>query len=234
MPGPSFSGPLTRGWTSASLVPQAATVAALPPPVITPPQQTAASTPDLASYRLSESDFGTGGEYPTVQPQPTPLESLLAALFPDAAMGGAEGDSPINTILGNLNARRTASTAAPTSGSISVFTGPPAANVSIPGAPAAITNAIGNLQSGFVAPTVPGPNTNPLDSLGGVSAIAAEQRIQQAEQAKAKADASAKWAKSQQKLQQDAAKRQQIQRQKFGFTPSGVSSPGGWTSPSFY
>jgi hypothetical protein len=207
--------------------------------VVSPPVSNTPS--DLSQYNLTNSELGLAPDLRPTKQQTTPLEDLLAAMFPEAAANYAldqtdpfanprpTGGKPslLNTILGNLQ------TSSPAQVAQTQNYGIPAAVSSVPGAPAFLSGAVNNLQSGFVAPTVPGAGANPLNSLAGVSAIAAEQRIQQAEQAKAKADAQATWFKSQQKLQK-AAKQREIQRQGFGFSPSGVSTIGGWTSPKFY
>src|SRR4029078_13030748 len=81
--GPSLSGPLKTGWSSASLVPKAAVAAALPAPAIAQAQP--ASTPNLNQYNLTPKELGVTPNLRVATPQTTPLEQLLAQMFPDAA-----------------------------------------------------------------------------------------------------------------------------------------------------
>lgn len=233
--GPSFSGPRT-GWTSSSLVPQANTLVNTPLPWL--PSSVATTPSNLARYDLTPQELGMSagrnaggsrGAFTT----PTPIESLLAAIFPGSAFGAdpappnpntqaPQGGAMLRAILGDIGL---GATGAPSAGV--GFAAPAMAAPSIPGAPAFLPGAISNVQSAGM-PIPGGGGANIGNALAGVSAIAAEQRIQQAEMQQAQAQAQADWFKSQQKIQQDAAKRQQMQRQKR-------SSASGWSStPTFY
>lgn len=252
--GPSFAGPLT-GWSGASLVPNA-TVAATAAP--TSPfgnllQNSGGSaafgkTNDISKYNLTQEELGVTPDLRRTAPQSTPLEALLAAMFPDAAAdynptavdpladprNPGPAPSLLNTILGNLSQQ-------PSSGSTGYYQGTPTAPTapfvapSIPGAPAFLGPAIANLSGfgGYSGVPIPAPGANPLNSLAAVSAIAAEQRIQAAEMEKARKEAETAFFQQQQQKQKAQSMVAQRQRQRLGFAPSGANS--GWFSnPTFY
>lgn len=192
---------------------------------------------DLSRYDLKDSDFGGGGSRTSTY-TPTPLESLLSSMFPEAAAdfdptqtatGRTSGPAPslLDTILGNLGS---VGGGASGYGLSPVYQPSYGAQLSatIPGAPPFLANAINRVSgTGFGVPSG-GPVRGGFGDLGGLAAISAEQRIQKAELDRARAESEANYLKSQQKIQQDAAKRQQIQRQK-------LSPVSGWaTNPTFY
>lgn len=231
--GPSFAGPLT-GWSSASLVPNATVAATTAPPLTTP---SLGATSDISKFNLTPAELGTAApDFRRVGPQATPLESLLAAMFPDAAAdfnpqgdpmadprNRGEAPSLLNTILGNLAVQPSAATVAAPVVAPSAFVAP-----TIPGAPAFLAPAVANL-GGFGGVAVPAPSANPLNSLAAVSAVAAEQRIQAAEQEKARKQAETDYFQMQQEQQKAKTMAAQRQRQRLGFAPSATNS--GWASP---
>lgn len=234
--GPSFAGPLT-GWSAASLVPQSAVAAvSAPTPVVQP------GPSDISKYNLTPSELAGG--VPNARrsgPQATPLESLLAAMFPDAAAEFNPAGDPManprspgqvpslfNTILGNLDQEASVSPGYYQSQPPASFVAP-----SIPGAPAFLGQAVANLGGfSFGAPAVPVPGANPLNSLAAVSALAAEQRIQAAEQEKARKEAETAYFQQQQEKQKAQSMVAQRQRQRFGSVNATTS---GWSSnPTFF
>lgn len=239
--GPSFAGP-TNGWSAASLVPQATVAASLPTPAVAPAQP--AGTSDLSKYNLTPKELGMQPNLRVATPQATPLEQLLAQMFPDAAadynpqevdpLADPRAQNPkaslLGTILGNLGSQPSSVGYTPPVqvNPASQFVAP-----SIPGAPTFLPGAVAGLQTGYGAPTVPVTGANPLNSLAAVSALAAEQRLQQAEQVKAQKEAETMYFQQQQQKQNAQKMVAQRQRQRFGFTPSGANS--GWSSsPSFF
>jgi len=188
------------------------------------------------------------GPDPRVAQKPrTPLESLLAAIYPEAATPPAPDPfadpravtpqtSVIDTILGNLGANRGAG-----SGYVSgpAFNGPaysasPATSngaaiaSTIPGAPPFLAPAIDNVQAfnPFAqAPARPvATGGGGFDPLVGISAIAAEQRIQKAQLDAAKAKAQADYHASQVKQEKMRSEATNLNRLK-GFGASGWSGP---------
>lgn len=234
--GPSFSGPTTSGWTAGSLTPKATVVSTLPPPVVAPPPTPAPTGPsDLSKYNLTEAELGLPPDLRKSKTQTTPLEQLLAQMFPDAAesfqerpetdpladpRAGQPYNSLLGTILGNLGTQPgVAQQPVPVPNN---FAAP-----NIPGAPPFLAGATQNLQSGWMAPQVPLAGGNPLVTLGGVASLAAEQRAQQAEQMKAQKQAETDYFKQQQQQQKAKSMAAQRQRQRFGSVNATTS---GWSS----
>lgn len=238
MAGPSFYGPkqpITSGWSAASLVPKATVTATLPTPVVAAQQSAPAS--NLSKYNLTPKELGVQPNLRVATPQTTPLEQLLAQMFPDAAANydptaldpyadpRAQSAAPslFSTILGNLGTSPGTTGAAPQPVAVpNNFTAP-----SIPGAPSFLAGATANLQNGWTAPQVPVAGTNPLVALGGLASLAAEQRAQQAEQMKAQKQAEADYFQQQQQKQQAQKMVAQRQRQRFGSVNATTS---GWAS----
>lgn len=202
----------------------------------------AAGSGGPSAYNLSDSDFGGLGPNPrtVVKPQ-TALESLLSAIYPDAAAsgGGVTGDprnpqqpSVINNVLANLSA-----TPGPQSGYVPapalIGAAPAGAQIAstIPGAPPFLAGAINNVNTagGFGFAGAPVAAARPAVDLASIAAISAEQRIQEAARLKAEADRQAQYfaqLQAQQRAQQQA---DQIARQKAGV----AFSQSGWQSPTF-
>lgn len=240
--GPSFSGPTTSGWTAGSLTPQATVVQTLPPPVVAPPPVGAPPPPlggpsDLSKYNLTEAELGLPPDLRKSKTQTTPLEQLLAQMFPDAAesfqerpetdpladpRAGQPYNSLLGTILGNLGTQPGGGAAPQPVPVPNNF-----AALNIPGAPPFLAGATNNLQSGWMAPQVPLAGGNPLVTLGGVASLAAEQRAQQAEQMKAQKQAETDYFKQQQQQQKAKSMAAQRQRQRFGSVNATTS---GWSS----
>jgi hypothetical protein len=238
--GPSFSGPTKSGWSAASLVPQATVAATLPVPAVAPVQPS--STSDLSKYNLTPKELGIQPNLRVATPAATPLEQLLAQMFPDAAadfnpqeidpLADPRAQNPkaslLGTILGNLAAQQPSAQPAPVSFQFSAPAGVP----QIPGAPAFLPGTTANLMSNFSAPVVPAAGANPLNSLAAISAVAAEQRAQQAEQAKAQKEAETAYFQQQQQKQKAQSMVAQRQRQRFGAV-NGTTS--GWaTNPVLF
>lgn len=239
--GPSLAGPTTSGWTAGNLTPQATVTTTLPPPGVAPPPGGTTGTSDLSQYNLTPEEFGIVPNLRVTKPQTTPLEQLLAQMFPDAAADynpqeidpfadpRAKGPqaSLLGTILGNLGAQPTA---APPPQYLQAPL--PGAVPNIPGAPPFLQGAMANLQNGYVAPPVPVAGGNSMLTLAGVSAIAAEQRKQQADMLAAQKQAETDYFQQQQQKQKAQAMVAQRQRQRFGAVSAGTS---GWsTSPLLY
>lgn len=240
MAGPSLYGPkqpITSGWSAASLVPKATVTATLPTPAVAAPQPAPAS--DLSKYNLTPKELGVTPNLRVATPQQTPLEQLLAQMFPDAAANydptaldpyadpRAQSNTPslFSTILGNLGTQPSSSGSNP-----QVQTNPASqvAAPSIPGAPPFLAGATANLQNGWTAaPQAPVAGTNPLVALGGLASLAAEQRAQQAEQMKAQKQAETDYFQQQQQKQQAQKMVAQRQRQRFGSVNATTS---GWAS----
>lgn len=247
--GPSLSGPLT-GWTASSLTPMATVTNTLPtPPIVNAPQPLPLANPptNLSQYNLTNAELGIGtgrgrndmgggrGTFAT----PTPLESLLASIFPDAAMGS--DPSPMNpntnapqsgalfrTILGNLGADMGAG---PTSLPAPVIAGPAGVGsqlaATIPGAPPFLGSAIDRVTTAgsAAAPTVAG-GVGGLNAMG-IAALAAEQRAQANQLAQEQAAANAAYFEQQQAQQRAQRFAEQRRRQRFG----GVNAlTSGWSS----
>lgn len=202
---------------------------------------------NLSQYDLTAADYGRGvGPNPrTASNKQTPLESLLASIYPDLAAGAPTdpfadpraptSNSTFQNILAGLGQRGSGAGAGWVSGGPS-FSGPQAgpsfgANLAatIPGAPPFLAGAINGVNAANpyaqrqAAPMV--ASGGGFDPLIGLSAISAEQRIQAAQMAKDKAAAQAKWFKSQADQEQMRADQANMSRLK-GFSNSG------WTGPA--
>lgn len=207
------------------------------------PSETAASSSggNLSQYDLTAADYGVGGPDPrAAKPNQTPLESLLASIYPTLAAGAPAdpladpraptSNSTLNNVLSGL--AQQGSGAGWVSGGPSL-SGPQAgpsfgANLAatIPGAPPFLAGAINGVQQFnpyAQRPTAPQVAAGGgFDPLIGLSAISAEQRIQAAQMAKDKAAAQAKWFKSQADQEQMRADQANMSRLK-GFSSSGWS-----------
>lgn len=199
----------------------------------------ATSGGNLGQYDLNDSELGAIPNPRLAPRQTNGLESLLAAIFPDAAASGAltnpqadartggQAPSLLNTILGNLGQQPQATTGGPSfNGPASVGGNGAAIAATIPGAPGFLGGAINNVQGGMSG-FVPAPVVSPAASLGntlaGVAAISAEQRIQQ-QQAEAKRQAEALAFYEQTRQRQAAAdEAARMQRLRGG--------AGGWNAP---
>lgn len=209
---------------------------------------------NLDQYNLTPSELGGRGGSGALDPRravtpTTGLESLLAAIFPDAAAGGAASNpfadprnpgaapSLLNTILGNLGTAPAAGTGG------SSFAGPsfagPGAGIAntIPGAPPFLGGAIDRVQgagsgfSGFVAPPV--VQGGGFNSLAGIAAISAEQRIQQQQMEQARAAEAARYyerVRAQQAVTDEAARLQRLRGgvSGWGATPPNMTETQAW------
>jgi hypothetical protein len=197
---------------------------------------------NLSQYDLKDSDYGGLGPDPRApKPKQTPLESLLASIYPDLAAGAPAdpfadprvptSNSTFQNVLSGLGQRGSANGFVPGGPSLSgpAPVGPSAgANLAatIPGAPPFLAGAINGVQQFnpyAQRPAAPvGGGGGGFDPLIGLSAISAEQRIQAAELAKNKAAAQAKWFKSQADQEQMLAEQANMSRLK-GFSGSGFT-----------
>lgn len=206
MPGPSFSGPRS-GWTAASLAP---TVPSVQPQFTAPTPGPSTSGP--AAFRLSSSDLG--GAEPRKRDL-TPLESLLSAIYPNAV--GDDGEPVINNILASIGEenRRSGFVAAPPT------IAPSAAVAAFPGAPAFLSGA------GATAAPAPAKAAQVVfDPLVGISAISAEQRVQQAQKDKERKAKVSAWVANRDAQQKIQSRADQLARWKSGvLTPASVFSP---------
>lgn len=264
--GPSLSGPLTSGWTSSSLVPKTTTAVTASPLPTTPADAlralvrgpaggavsaggTGAGTggSDLSQYRLSEEELGTPPDLRRVAPNTTPLEQLLASIFPDAAANydptavdpmadprnPGQAQSLFNTILGNLGTQPVApmTFAQPTFGAPAPMMSGQGNQIAstIPGAPSFLGGAIDRVNTA-------GPYMQPMGgatggaaalNAAGIAALAAEQRAQANQMAQEQAAADAAFFQQQQARQKAQRMTAQRQRQRFG----GVNAlTSGWSS----
>lgn len=247
--GPSLFGP--TGWTASTLTP-AATVTATAPAILNAPVPqlqaqplSPANTPttDLSKYNLTDAELGLGGRGRNTMgggrgtvTTPTPLESLLASIFPDMALGqdpsptnpntnAPQGGALFRTVLGNLGLD-TAAPAAPAP----VIAGPTGFGnqiaSTIPGAPAFLGTAINNVTTAGIPTAAPAGGAGALN-LAGLAALAAEQRAQQNQLAQEQAAANDAYFQQQQAQQRAQRMVAQRQRQRFG-APNAITS--GWAS----
>lgn len=187
---------------------------------------------------------GAGGGGRGAFTQPTPLEALLASVFPDAVSGS--DPNPLNpntaapqqgalfrTILGNLGASGSSAPApAPIAFAQGPFFGGPSTGAqiasTIPGAPSFLAGAINQVNTaGMPAPVMPAA---PAIDAAGLAALAAEQRAQANQMAQEKAAMEAAWFQQQQQQQRAQAMTAQRQRQRFGGVSGVTSGLGGVTS----
>lgn len=205
----------------------------------------AGASGNLSQYDLTADELGGGlGPNPrSAGPPQTPLETLLASIYPDAAAAGGAAVDPRNPNQPSVFNNVLANMAAEIQGggpNISGFvpgpmvpggTGAQIAST-IPGAPPFLAGAINNLGGGGFAPggMVAAPVARPaFDPLVGISAISAEQRIQAADLARQKAERQASWEAQMLAQQRAQQQRNQILRQQAG--PS--VSVSGWQAPTF-
>lgn len=266
--GPSFSGP-TGGWTAATLTPATTTTAALaaaPAPASKFSKYTTLglTSDNLKRYDLTDKELGGGGSsrggggggggrggggtsrgtFTT----PTPLEALLASIFPDAAMGS--DPAPLNpntaapqqgalfrTILGNLGASGLGGGGvAPAPMYVGPSFGSPAGTgaqiaATIPGAPAFLGQAIDRVNAAGPVYAPPSPGGGGFNAAG-IAALAAEQRMQANQLAQEQAAANAAYFAQQQANQRAKAMEEQRRRQRFGAPNAGNS---GWaTNPILF
>lgn len=193
---------------------------------------------DASQYDLTEDELA-GGPIPNLraptEPQ-TPLEQLLRTIYPDAPAASAanpmdpRGGAASNS-FSNALAYLTQQQQAPgqQSGYVpSPMMAAPSGNgaqiaSTIPGAPSFLGGAINQLGSyGYAPPQVVAPAPNVGNTLSGLAAISAEQRLQKAQldaQNKARDD---EYFRKQAADQAAAAKQANIDRLR-----------GGWSSPTF-
>lgn len=209
---------------------------------------------DLSQYDLTPSDYGfaAGPDPRAATKKQTPLEQLLATLAPQAAQPAAAdpftdprapaaGGGVFNNVLAALAQPQQAAMAlAPVAATPAGVTGAPSygANLAatIPGAPPFLAGAINGMQAfnpyaqPAAAPAQP-QAARGID-LTGLAALSAEQRIQQAELAKNKAAAQAKWFASTAKQEQMRAEQENLNRLKgFGSSGSGWTGAAGPSMP---
>ena len=209
---------------------------------------------NLERYNLTDEELGRGGgggrgaggggrgSFTT----PTPLESLLASIFPDATFGSdpappnpntaaPQANALFRTILGNLGAEGlggggTAATPVYSGPSFGVPAGAGAQiAATIPGAPAFLGGAIDrvNASGSYIPPAVGSSGVGGGLNAAGIAALAAEQRIQANQLAQEQAEANAAYFQQQQEMQRAKALAAQRQRQRFG-APNAITS--GWAS----
>lgn len=269
--GPSFYGP-TGGWTASSLTPVTTTTSAVAAAPVSKFQKAlnstgfaprAMSSANLNQYDLTAQELGGGGAsggrggggtsrgtFTT----PTPLEALLASIFPDAATGS--DPAPLNpntaapqqgalfrTILGNLGADGFGGGAGAAPAPVYIgpsFGGPSGAGAqiaaTIPGAPAFLGGAIDRVNAGgsymYAPPVVAGGGGAGGLNAAGIAALAAEQRMQANQLAQETAAANAAYFEQQQANKRAQAMTEQRRRQRFGAPNTGNS---GWaTNPILF
>lgn len=260
--GPSFSGPTSTGWTASTLTPATTTTAQADPVLQTglasqgwtlnsggwtsgAPQTVTPTPQPMPQVQLGAAFTGGGGGRGAGMggrgtfTQPTPLEALLASVFPDAAVGS--DPNPINpnsgapqqsalfrTILGNLGASGVGGVAAPAP--VQTFAPTPGAQIAstIPGAPPFLAGAINQVNTAGVP--VSAAQSRPAFDAAGLAALAAEQRAQANQAAQEKLALETQLFQQQQAQKKAAALTAQRQRQRFGV--NAITS--GWANNSTF